>query len=140
MSPLRRPDGRLKSFLLSSLCILCVLCSESVRAEPPVASYLFPAGGRRGTTVDLHVGGLFLHKDACWELLGPGVTLASPHLAPAPTLWFEGPMLPLTESQQAEDYPKDTSAKVAIAADAALGVRRGRVWTAQGAASRLAFG
>jgi hypothetical protein len=127
----------LKLFLLSSLCSLC-LCGESF-AEPPAASYLFPAGGRRGTTVDLHVGGLFLHKDACWELLGPGVTLASPHLEPASTLWFEGPMLPLTESQQAEDYPKDTSARVTIAADAALGIRRGRVWTAQGAASGLAF-
>ena len=71
-----------------------------------MASYLFPAGGRRGTTVDLHVGGLFLHKDACWELLGPGVALASPHLGPAHTLWFEGPMLPLPESQAAEDYPE----------------------------------
>src|ERR1700684_49382 len=88
-------------FSMVSLC----LCDESLRGEPPVASYLFPAGGRRGATVDVHVGGLFLHKDACWELLGPGVTLASPHLGPASTLWFEGPMLPLTESQQAEDYP-----------------------------------
>ena len=104
-----------------------------------MASYLFPAGGRRGTTVDLHVGGLFLHKDACWELLGPGVTLASPHLGSAPTLWFEGPMLPLPESQAAEDYPKDTTARVMIAGGAAPGIRRGRVWTAQGAASGLAF-
>ncbi len=48
-------------------------------------------------------------------------------------------MLPLPESQQAEDYPKDMAARVTIAADAALGVRRGRVWTAQGAASGLAF-
>jgi hypothetical protein len=138
MFPLPPADGRWKLFLLSSLCSLC-LCGESSLAEPPVASYLFPAGGRRGTTVDIHVGGLFLHKDACWELLGPGVTLSSPHLASAPTLWFEGPMLPLTESQQAEDYPKDTSARVTIAADAALGIRRGRVWTAQGAASGLGF-
>jgi hypothetical protein len=48
-------------------------------------------------------------------------------------------MLPLPESQAAEDYPKDTAARVTIAADAALGIRRGRVWTAQGAASGLAF-
>ena len=125
----------MKVVLLSSLC----LCGEFCLAEPPVASYLFPAGGRRGTTVDVHVGGLFLHKDACWELLGPGVALASPHLGPAPTLWFEGPMLPLPESQQAEDYAKDASTKVTIAADAPLGIRRGRVWTAQGAASGLGF-
>ena len=49
----------MKVFLLSSLCSLC-LCGEIAFAEPPVASYLFPAGGRRGATVDLHVGGLFL--------------------------------------------------------------------------------
>ncbi len=132
------PSGRFRLLFLSSLCSFCI-CGESAWAEPPVASYLFPAGGRRGTTVDLHVGGLFLHKDAAWELIGPGVELASPHLGPAHTLWFEGPMLPLPESQQAEDYPKDTAARVRIAADAALGVRRGRVWTAQGAASGLAF-
>ncbi len=123
---------------LSSLC-LCASVVQTAFAEPPVASYLFPAGGRRGTTVDLHVGGLFLHKDASWELIGPGVEPATPHLEPTRTLWFEGPMLPLPESQAAEDYPKDTAARVHIAADAALGVRRGRVWTAQGAASGLAF-
>jgi hypothetical protein len=129
---------RYKLLLLSSLCTLC-LCGESVWAEPPVASYLFPAGGRRGATVNVHVGGLFLHKDASWELLGPGVKVPSPRLAPTPTRWFEGPMLPLTESQQTEDYPKDTASQVVVAADAALGVRRGRVWTAQGASSGLAF-
>ena len=134
----RLPLGRFGLLLLASLCSLC-LCDEPLWAEPPVASYLFPAGGRRGATVDLHVGGLFLHKDAAWELLGPGVELASPRLEPTHTLWFEGPMLPLPESQAAEDYPKDTAARVRIAADAALGIRRGRVWTAQGAASGLAF-
>src|SRR5665213_1924825 len=130
------PFLRFKLLWLSSLCILC-LCGQSVWAEPPVASYLFPAGGRRGTTVNLHVGGLYFHKDASWELLGPGVKVPSPHLAAAPTQWFEGALLPLPESQQAEDYPKDTAAQVQVAADAALGVRRGRVWTAQGAASGL---
>ncbi len=131
------PFARFRLLLLSSLCSL-FLC-DSVWAEPPVASYLFPAGGRRGTTVDVHVGGLFLHKDASWELLGAGVKVLSPRLAPALTRWFEGALLSLTESQQAEDYPKDTASQVSVAGDAALGVRRGRVWTAQGAASGLVF-
>jgi hypothetical protein len=138
MLPPRLTFRRFGLLLLSSLCSLC-LCGESLWAEPPVASYLFPAGGRRGTTAEIHVGGLFLHKDASWELLGPGVKVASPRLAPTPTRWFEGALLPLTESQQAEDYPKDTASHVHVAADAALGVRRGRVWTAQGASSGLAF-
>ena len=59
----------LKLFLFFFLSALSAV--NLLRAEPPVASYLFPAGGRRGTTMDLHVGGLFLHKDACWDCSAP---------------------------------------------------------------------
>src|SRR6516225_11504029 len=86
----------------SSLCVLCVLGGESLRANPPVASYIFPAGGRRGTTVEVRVGGLFLHKSCPWKLLGPGVE-ADRTLKRTSTIWFEGPILPLPDSQQAED-------------------------------------
>src|SRR5258708_1829954 len=109
-----------------------------VIADPPVGSYVFPAGARRGTTVQVHVGGLNLHSRCGFELLGPGIQ-ADRTLKRVPTLWFEGPILPLPESQQLEDYPKDMAGTIAVAADAPLGVRPGRVWTAQGAASGLAF-
>lgn len=123
---------------LSSLCALGVLCGESLFANPPVASYVFPAGGQRGTTVKVRVGGLFLYRSCGFELLGPGVE-ASKRLESTKTVWFEGPLLPLPESQQAEDYPRDMAGTVRIAADASLGPRRGRVWTAEGAASGLTF-
>ena len=42
-------------------------------ADPPVASYIFPAGGQRGTTVEVRVGGLNLLSKASLEMLGPGV-------------------------------------------------------------------
>jgi hypothetical protein len=103
-----------------------------------VASYLFPAGGRRGTTVQVRAGGLFLHKACSFELLGPGVQ-GSGRLRRTRTVWFEGPRLPLPDSQQAEDYPQDMAGTVRIAADAPLGLRRGRVWTSEGAASGLGF-
>jgi hypothetical protein len=103
-----------------------------------VASYLFPAGGRRGTTVKVRAGGLFLHKSCSFELLGPGVE-ASKVLRRTPSVWFEGPLLPLPDSQQSEDYPRDMAGEVRIAADAPLGPRRGRLWTSEGAASGLAF-
>jgi hypothetical protein len=125
------------AFFVLSLCSLC-LCGESLWAEPPVASYIFPPGGRRGTTVEVRVGGLFLNKACSFELLGPGVEV-TPRLERTKTVWFEGPLLPLPESQQAEDYPKDMAGRVRVAADAPPGVRRGRVWTSQGAASGLAF-
>src|SRR5262245_38534720 len=75
-------------------------------ADPPVASYVFPAGGQRGKAVAVRVGGLFLHRECHWELAGKGVTVTK-LLRHQPTRWFEGPMLPLPASQQAEDYPRD---------------------------------
>ena len=123
--------------LLLSVFSLC-LCGESLRANPPIASYIFPAGGQRGTTVPVRVGGLFLYKSCNFELLGSGVTATNP-LRSTSTLWFEGPILPLPESQQTEDYPKDMAGEIRIAADAVPGPRRGRLWTAEGAASGLTF-
>lgn len=107
-------------------------------ADPPVASYIFPAGGRRGTVVEVKVGGLNLHSRASFEMLGPGIE-AAPEIRRAETLWFEGPLLPLPDSQQAEDYPKDYSGTIKIAADAPEGPRAWRVWTSQGASGSLPF-
>jgi hypothetical protein len=120
-----------------SLCSLC-LCGEFLRADPPVASYIFPAGGRRGTTVELRVGGLFLHQRCGFEMLGPGVA-ASKELTRTSTIWFEGPLLPLPESQQAEDYPKDMAGRVTLSPDAPPGIRYWRLATSQGATPAMKF-
>src|SRR5262249_37280410 len=48
-------------------------------------------------------------------------------------------LLPLPESQQAEDYPKDMAGEVRIAADADLGVRHWRLWTSQGGTTSKKF-
>src|SRR5262249_31695364 len=114
------------------------LGGEALRANPPVASYIFPAGGQRGTKVEVRVGGLFLHQACGLELHGPGVT-ASKELKRTHTRWFEGPILPLPDSQQAEDYPRDMAGTITITPDAEPGLRRGRLWTAEGAASGLSF-
>jgi hypothetical protein len=124
-------------FFILSLCSLC-LCGEFLRADPPVAAYIFPAGGRRGTTVEFRVGGLFLHQRSSFEMLGPGVA-ANKELVRTRTTWFESPLLPLPDSQQAEDYPKDTAGRVTVSADAPLGIRYWRVATSQGATPALKF-
>jgi hypothetical protein len=123
--------------LLTSLC-LCVAAVQSLRANPPVASYIFPAGGQRGATVLVRVGGLFLHNDCGFEMLGGGVSVPT-RLQSINTLWFEGPLLPLPDSQRAEDYPRDMAATIKIAPHAALGVRHWRLWTSQGATPSLRF-
>jgi hypothetical protein len=129
--------GRPSTILLLVLCCLC-WSGGLLRADAPVASYIFPAGGQRGATVAVRVGGLFLHKSCGFELVGPGIT-ASRQLQRTHTVFFEGPLLPLPDSQQAEDYPKDMAGTVCIAADASPGLRHGRLWTSEGAASGLRF-
>ncbi len=113
--------------------LLCLLCGSTLQANPPVTSYLFPVGGQRGTTVKVRVGGLFLYNRCGFEMLGPGVVVPA-QIERMPTRFFEGPLLPLPESQQPEDYPRDLAATVRIAVEAPLGVRRARLWTAEGAA------
>ena len=112
---------------------------QTVHANPPVASYVFPAGGQRGTNVPVRVGGLFLHGECGFEMLGPGVQVPA-LLKRTPTLWFEGPLLPLPDSPSVrEDYPQDMAGAVKIAADAVPGVRYWRLWTAQGATPAMRF-
>ena len=124
--------------VLLSLCVLCVLCGEPAFSSPPVASYVFPAGGQRGTTVPVRVGGLFLHDKCRFALDGAGLN-ASPTLGRAKPLWFEGPVLPLPDSQQQEDYPADMSGTVGVAKDATVGPRRGWLFTSQGGTGGLVF-
>jgi len=100
-----------RHFLLS--CLVCAYIAGVVHASPPVAVYVFPAGGQRGSTVNVKVGGLFLHQSCGFEMLGPGVQFPK-ELRRIPTVWFEGPLLPLPESQRAEDYPKDMAGQIQV--------------------------
>lgn len=107
-------------------------------ANPPVASYVFPAGGQRGTTLDVRVGGLFLHGPVEFVLSGRGAN-ADRLLKPAKRVWFEGPVLPIPESQQQEDYPADLTGRVVISPDAPTGAGRGKLFTSQGGCAGLVF-
>jgi len=121
------------------LPIAFCLLSTAAQADAPSVSYIFPAGGQRGTSVAFHVGGHYLHEVCPFEILGPGVR-ATPLLHRAPrTDWFEGPLVPKPNSSKSEDYPKDQAGAVSIAPDAPLGVRRYRVWTSQGVIPTMKF-
>jgi hypothetical protein len=79
-----------------------------------------------------------LHKSCSFEMLGAGVA-ASKQLQRTRTLWFEGPLLPLPDSQRAEAYPKDMAGQITVRPDAPPGVRYWRLWTAQGATAAKKF-
>ncbi len=125
---------------LSAICWIVVSYSDCgfIHAETPSAAYIFPAGARRGTAVDVRIGGHFLHDKAEFLLHGAGVEATSP-IARAETTWFEGPILLLPASQQKEDYPKDYGSRVTVTADASLGIRRWHCVTSQGITAGMKF-
>ncbi len=115
-------------------CLVVVLAigGSRVHADAPTVSYIFPAGGQRGTTVSVRVGGHYLHGDCRWQMTGDGVE-ASELLQRAATMtWFDGPVIPLPDSQRKEDYPWEHLGGVKIDSATPCGVRRWRVWTSQG--------
>lgn len=108
-------------------------------AEPPHVSYIFPAGGQRGTTVRVRVGGHYLHEKAAFEMLGAAGVAAPPELTRTERIWFEGPLIKQPASQAQEDYPQDYAGELAISAEAASGRRWWRCWNAQGVTPPLPF-
>jgi hypothetical protein len=128
-----------KELFTWAACIFAaLLCSAQVRADPPVAMYLFPPGGQRGTTVQFQAGGLYLNQSCSLEMVGSGVQ-ASPVVRRTDSVWFEGAVLPLPESQRQEDYPRAMAGSVAIAKDASIGDRHVLLRTAQGITTPLKF-
>lgn len=128
--------NRLFRILAAAICSFLSSCGV---ADEPTAVCLFPAGGQRGTTTEFRVAGHYLHDGCEFRMEGDGIQ-AVPRLKRClSTVWFEGPVLPLPDSQQKEDYPVDHEGSVVIAADAAPGVRWWRVATSQGVTAGLPF-
>jgi hypothetical protein len=121
-----------------SICLLICLAAAPAKADAPHVSYIFPAGGQRGTKVEFRVGGHNLYKGAPFKMFGAGVS-ASEQVERTETIWFEGPVIEQPASQRKEDYPKDYAGSVEIAADAPLGLRHWRVSTSQGVTPRMKF-
>ncbi len=61
------------AIVLTVLAVLSLCHQSSLRAEPPHVSYVFPAGGQRGETVNFLVGGHFLHEGCSLQMIGDGV-------------------------------------------------------------------
>jgi hypothetical protein len=107
-------------------------------ADDPATSYIFPAGGQRGTTVDCRVGGLNLSGDCGFRVLGTGID-APASIRSMPTLLLPGPSYQNPIAQQPFDYPQDLAAQIRIAADAAPGIRYWFCTTSEGATQLRPF-
>jgi hypothetical protein len=126
-------------FVALAMVLMVIFGAATCAADSPVAVYLFPAGGQRGTSVDFRLGGFDLHEGCPLEMAGPGVKAAPAVKRAERTIWFEGPLIPLPDSQAKETYPNDCVGQVGIDADAALGWRRLRVSNSQGVSNWLDF-
>ncbi len=125
-------------FLGFCAAMFVVATTTSGQCETPSVAYIFPAGGQRGATVPVRIGGHFLHGKADFTIGGAGLTGRSP-IERIPTTWFEGPLILQPASQQKEDYPKDYAGELKIAANAPLGVRYWNCSTSQGITPGMRF-
>ncbi len=117
--------------------VLCFVPAV-VFADAPGASYIFPAGGQRGTAVNVRIGALNFHEDGRFLMKGEGVK-ANPKAVKRNTLWFEGPMIRQPLSQRKEDYPKDYANTITIAKNAKLGTRVWHLANSQGVTAGKKF-
>src|SRR5882724_8598149 len=101
--------------------LLTVAHSTAVAQKSPEAGYIFPAGGKAGTTIDVRLGGYdwtpdmqFFVYDKRVQLLPTGPP--SPILIPPPPYWFgaKGRLASLP-------LPREVPAKLIIPADVAPG-------------------
>jgi hypothetical protein len=120
------------SHLPIPLAVITALAMLPAAADPPDALAIFPLGGQAGTTVDVRIGGMHLFDECPLALDAADGVVAPATIRRTERVWFEGPVIPKPESQQAENYPSDYAARFTIAADARPGTRWWRVSTSQG--------
>ena len=123
--------------VLVAAVVLALLSPAS--ASSPGTSYIFPAGAQRGTTVKVIVGGFYLYEPCPWEMSGPGTTVSKNLKLAERQIWFEGPRIPMPDSQRSENYPKDQLGTVSVAKNARLGHRYYQAWTSEGVTAGRPF-
>lgn len=134
------------SFSSSVLALSCVglvlLTSSAAWAQPvpsrePASSHIFPAGGRRGTTVRVRVGTRCFPPLSRWSMDGRGVQLAAVLKDEVHPRYEPSARRDPTETPV--DYCREWESTVEIAADAELGARLWRVTSARGGSGRRPF-
>ena len=124
-----------------AVLMICGL-AQALPAQPkpgysPSSSHIFPAGGRRGTSVAVRVGGECLPPDTNLLVRGPGLSAPAvlgrrlPHLG-EPDQRRKPTEVPIT-------YPREWETKITIAPDTPLGAGWWRISCAQGGSGSRPF-
>jgi hypothetical protein len=113
------------------------LWAQPVPSREPASTHIFPAGGRRGTTVHVLVGGECIPPGTTFRIAGSGVTAqmqlgpqASARLEPSPRR--EPREVPIC-------YPKEWESSIEIESDTHLGPRMWRLTCARGGTGSRPF-
>ncbi|HWB07651.1 MAG TPA: PPC domain-containing protein [Pirellulales bacterium] len=137
---------RAKGFV-SLLHLLCVVAAwaittsvahgQPVPSREPDSTHIFPAGGRRGTTVAVRVGTQCFPPYSRWRMEGAGITVAAlpgqearPHYEPPARR--EPAEVPIS-------YSREWESTVDISPDAPLGPRLWCITSARGGSGRRPF-
>ncbi len=129
-------SGLVQHLLVFWLLIPGIAFSQQVTTDP-ASTHIFPAGGRRGTRVEVRVGGECLPPSTRFRLWGDGVT-APPELGDRATGQY-APSPRRKPGEQQVTYPREWQSQVEIAADAPLGVKLWRLSCARGGVGARPF-
>lgn len=128
--------------VLAALAAPAPASGQAVPSREPTGTHVFPAGAQRGTTVKVRVGGECLPPGMAFHLNGDGVT-APPVLGPEAKPRYEPsarrPPRDADAVGAAMTYPREWASEIAVAADAAPGVRYWRVSGGWGGTRPLPF-
>ena len=119
------------------LLMACDLAFAQQVTTDPASTHIFPAGGRRGSRVEVRVGGECLPPSTRFRLWGDGVT-APPELGEHTTGRY-APSPRRKPGEQQVTYPQEWRSQVEIAADAPLGVKLWRLSCARGGTGARPF-
>ncbi len=125
------------SSILFSALLSTVAVAQPVPSREPSSTHVFPAGGRRGTTVPVLVGGECIPPESRFLIFGDGIL--APRILGAT---FEARIEPSPRREPREVpicYPKEWESKIEIAADTELGPSMWRLSCARGGTGTRPF-
>ena len=110
--------------------VMAGVCVAQQVPTDPTSTHIFPAGGRRGTTVDVRVGGECLPPGTRFRVFGQGVSVPTELGEPATGRYAPSPRR--KPGEQPMNYPREWQSQLKIADDALTGVRLWRLSCARG--------